>query len=43
MANGFKIYMQVVFPYLKITEKERDDIANDPKDFVNYSVDICQK
>jgi hypothetical protein len=43
MSNGFRIYMQVVFTYLRITEKEREDIKDDPKEFVNYGVDICQK
>lgn len=39
--NAFKMFMQVVIPFLKITEKEREDIADDPKEFVNYSIDIC--
>jgi hypothetical protein len=41
VTNAFKMFMQVVIPLLKITEKEREDIADDPKEFVNYSIDIC--
>ena len=41
MMNSFKLYMQVVMPYLKLSEKERENIEEDPKEFVNYSLDIC--
>ena len=30
-------------PYLKISEKEKEDIEGNPKEFVNYSIDICDK
>ena len=43
MENGFKLYLQVVMPYLKISEKEKEDIESNPKEFVNYSIDICDK
>ncbi len=43
MTNGFKLYLQVVVPYLKLSEQEREDIVSNPKEFVNYSVDICEK
>jgi hypothetical protein len=43
VPNGCKMFMQIVIPYLKLSEKEKDDIENDPREFVNYSVDICQK
>lgn len=43
VPNGYKMFMQIVIPYLRISEKEKDDIENDPREFVNYSVDICQK
>jgi len=26
MANGFKLYLQVVVPYLRISEQEKEDI-----------------
>lgn len=32
-----------MFPYLKLTEKEKEDMDTDHKEFVNYSIDICQK
>ena len=41
MMSSFKLYMQVVMPYLKLSEKERENIEEDPKEFVNYSLDIC--
>ncbi len=28
---------------LKLSQKEKDDIEENPKEFVNYSIDICQK
>lgn len=43
MANGFKLYMQVIVPYLKISEQERENIESNPKEFVNYAVDVCEK
>jgi hypothetical protein len=30
-------------PYLKISEQEKEDIESNPKEFANYSVDICEK
>lgn len=41
VSNAFKMFMQVIIPYLRITEKEKEDIGDDPKEFVNYSIDIC--
>ncbi len=41
VPNAFKIYMQVIIPYLKITEKEKEDIMDSPAEFVNYTIDIC--
>jgi hypothetical protein len=43
MANGFKLYLQVIIPYLKISEQERENIESNPKEFVNYAVDVCEK
>ena len=43
IPNAFKLYMQVVLPYLKISEKEKEDIEGNPKEFVNYQIDVCQK
>ncbi|CDW80715.1 UNKNOWN [Stylonychia lemnae] len=41
--NSFKLLIQVILPLLRLSEKEKDDIENNPKEFVNYSIDICQK
>jgi len=43
MANGFKLYLQVIIPYLKISEQERENIECNPKEFVDYAVDVCEK
>ena len=40
-ANGFKIFVQIIIPYLKITEEERDKIEEDPKEFVRLIDDVC--
>lgn len=42
IQNSYKIYVQIILPYLKLTEKEADDLTEDPKEFVNYTSDICQ-
>lgn len=41
--NSFKLFIQVIVPLLKLSEKEREDIDENPKEFVNYSIDVCQK
>ncbi len=43
MPNAFKMLLGVIIPYLRITEKEKEDIIDNPKEFVNYTIDICQK
>ena len=43
MLNSSKLFIQVVLPYMKLSEKEREDMEGEPKEFVNYSLDICQK
>jgi len=32
-----------VIPYLRISEQEKEDINENPKEFISYSVDICEK
>jgi len=39
--NSFKIFIQVILPLLKVSEKEKEDIEENPKEFVNYSIDVC--
>lgn len=41
LTSSFKIYLQVVLPYLRLTANDRELITEDPKEFVNYSIDIC--
>lgn len=41
MLNSSKLFIQVVLPYMKLSEKEKEDIEGEPKEFVNYSLDIC--
>jgi hypothetical protein len=43
MPKAFKMLLGVIIPYLRITEKEKEDIIDNPKEFVNYTIDICQK
>lgn len=43
LASSFKMYLQVVLPYLHLTANDRELITEDPKEFVNYSIDICQQ
>lgn len=33
----------MVLPLLKLSEKEEEEMEQEPNEFVNYSVDICQK
>lgn len=35
--------MSIVLPYLRISEKEKEDIEADPKEFFNLSLDTCSK
>ena len=41
IPNSFRIYLQIILPFLKLTEKEKEDMDIDPKEFINYSIDIC--
>lgn len=41
--NGFKLFIQVVLPLLKLSERDKENIESDPKEFVNHSIDICQE
>ena len=41
--NAAGLFLKIILPYLKITEKEREMIEDDPKEFVNYQIDICSK
>ena len=41
MLNSSKLFIQVVLPFMRLSEKEREDMEGDPKEFVNYSLDIC--
>eukprot|EP00347_Sterkiella_histriomuscorum_P023425 403334689 len=41
--NGFKIFIQVILPLLRLSEKDKDDIESNPKEFVNHQIDICQE
>lgn len=34
--------MQIVLPLLRLGEKDRDRIEEDPQEFVNHQIDICQ-
>ena len=43
MLNSYKLFMQVVLPYLRLSAKEREELETEPKEFVNYGQDICQK
>ena len=43
VPNGFRIFMQVILPYLRISEKEKEQLVEDPKEYVNYQIDICSK
>ena len=39
--NGYKLFVQIVIPYLKVTEDEMDKISSDPKEFVQLIDDVC--
>jgi hypothetical protein len=41
--NGYRIFIFIILPYLKISEAERESMANDPKEFVNLQIDTCSK
>lgn len=41
ISFSFKIYLQIVLPFLRLSEKEKDQITEEPKEFINYSIDIC--
>lgn len=43
VQNSFKVFIQIVLPMLKISQKEIEMIAEDPKEFVNLSIDTCSK
>jgi hypothetical protein len=43
LSSSYKLYLQVILPYLRLQENEIASIQDDPKEFVNYSIDICQQ
>lgn len=43
LMNSFRLFLQVVMPYLRLSEKEREDMQDNPKEFVSYGIDICSK
>ena len=43
LSRSCNIFLQIIIPLLKLSDKEKEDLESDPKEFVNYSIDICQK
>ena len=40
--SSFEIYLQICLPFIRITKEEREQIKEDPVEFVNNSIDIVE-
>ena len=40
-AEGVNLYLQIIIPFLKITETERETLVSDPQEFCNLIEDAC--
>ena len=39
--EGINLYLQVIVPFLKITENEKETLVSDPREFCNLIEDVC--
>ena len=39
--EAINLYLQVIIPFLKITESEKETLVSDPREFCNLIEDVC--
>jgi importin-8 len=42
LQNSFEVFLQILIPALKISQQDRKLLVEDPSEFVNISLDICE-
>ena len=41
--EGLNLYLQIVLPFLNITEQEREQMVADPQEFCHLIEDVCDQ